>query len=415
MFGKYLTSWYLSDKLNKHENTSKIYVFLKKHFKRGDFSFDSLLIPKPVEENRSKKRINIILPSLRKSQVFGGINTALKFFSEIIKKGNFDGRIIVNEREKYDVNLTISTKKFGIDRNKIQFLNDDLHVKVSNKDYFIFTTWKSAFVFNKIIDWQEKKYSNNTYKSIYLIQDYEPGFVAWSTEFALAESTYKINSNRIIAVFNSKELFDYFKINNYSFSKEYYFRPKLNEILKHKLITQKNFPKRKKIIIVYGRPNEPRNAFELVKESIILWSKNYSDSSNWKVYSIGAPNSDIKLNNNIMKNKGKLSLEDYANIMLKAYAGISLMISPHPSYPPLEMSTFGVKTITNDFMNKHLSGFNSNLYSVPICMPEIIAKKLIQICESYNGKGIIGRNSDYLHGNDFEKVTSELVRDIIRI
>lgn len=41
--------------------------------------------------------------------------------------------------------------------------------------------------------------------------------------------------------------------------------------------------------------------------------------------------------------------------MLDTYAGISLMSSPHPSYPPLEMSVFGIKVITNNYSNKDLS------------------------------------------------------------
>ncbi len=40
------------------------------------------------------------------------------------------------------------------------------------------------------------------------------------------------------------------------------------------------------------------------------------------------------------------------------------MCSPHPSYPPLEMATFGVKTITNSFECKDLSSFSPNIISV---------------------------------------------------
>jgi hypothetical protein len=63
--------------------------------------------------------------------------------------------------------------------------------------------------------------------------------------------------------------------------------------------------------------------------------------------------------------------------------GISLMVSPHPSYPPLEMSRFGVKTITNTYANKDLSSFNENIVSLDVCNGETIAAKLFELAASY--------------------------------
>ena len=70
-------------------------------------------------------------------------------------------------------------------------------------------------------------------------------------------------------------------------------------------------------------------------------------------------------------------------MMGSCYAGISLMVSPHPSYPPLEMSTFGIKTITNTYENKDLASFNSNIVSLSDMTPENIAKNLLLITNSF--------------------------------
>ena len=71
---------------------------------------------------------------------------------------------------------------------------------------------------------------------------------------------------------------------------------------------------------------------------------------------------------------GKLTLQEYAKTLEESYAGISLMASPHPSYPPLEMSVFGVKVITNTFANKDLKDFNSNIVSLNNIVPAILQK-----------------------------------------
>ena len=59
------------------------------------------------------------------------------------------------------------------------------------------------------------------------------------------------------------------------------------------------------------------------------------------------------------------------------------MCSPHPSYPPLEMSVFDVKTITNTYANKDLKDFNDNMVSLDNISPNNIATHLTEICKAY--------------------------------
>jgi hypothetical protein len=64
--------------------------------------------------------------------------------------------------------------------------------------------------------------------------------------------------------------------------------------------------------------------------------------------SVGELHRDIRLARGvILQSKGKLSLEEYAACLEDAAIGLSLMVSPHPSYPPLEMAEFSVRVITN--------------------------------------------------------------------
>lgn len=76
-----------------------------------------------------------------------------------------------------------------------------------------------------------------------------------------------------------------------------------------------------------------------------------------------------------VKSIGKVSLQEYARVMLESKIGISLMVSPHPSYPPLEMSSFGMKVITNKYDNKDLSGFNDNMISLDNCSAATVARR----------------------------------------
>ena len=74
------------------------------------------------------------------------------------------------------------------------------------------------------------------------------------------------------------------------------------------------------------------------------------------------------------------------------------MVSPHPSYPPLEMSTFGAKVVTNCYANKDLSGFNENMTCLADGSPRALSKALLAITSVYSGEGTIAVENDYAKG-----------------
>src|SRR4029079_11557858 len=85
----------------------------------------------------------------------------------------------------------------------------------------------------------------------------------------------------------------------------------------------------------------------------------------WEVISVGRPHPPVELGRGLrMRARGKLDIEAYASL-LTAYAfGLSLMVSPHPSYPPLDMAHLGMRVVTNSFGPKDLSSWHQNIVSV---------------------------------------------------
>lgn len=399
------------DFLKTNKMAKPIYRILKKHAGNSGIKIEDLKAVSPIEDDGVEVRYNLVLPTLRKTKVFGGILTAVKILEKLMAKTGANARIIVVLNESYSLNWTYPVSGFGYNdgqSNQLVFLGDDSTLKVKKNDVFIFTNWRTAYLMIPVLDWQIANYNLVGRKAVYLIQDYEPGFFPWSTEFMLAESTYKTNPENIIAIFNSKELYEYFLKKGYSFYAQKYFEPSLNDELKKKLLNN-NESEREKQILIYGRPSEYRNAFEIIKGALLIWSKQYPNAGEWKIISLGEDYEDVILDNNTIHVQGKLSLSGYADVLLSSYVGISLMVSPHPSYPPLEMSTFGVKTITNSFENKDLSYFNPNIISLNNCTPYAIAEKLSEICDQYEGaEAVCYTNNDYVKGGHFDAVINEL-------
>jgi len=84
---------------------------------------------------------------------------------------------------------------------------------------------------------------------------------------------------------------------------------------------------------------------------------------------------------------GKAPLHEYATLLSESMIGISLMVSPHPSYPPLEMAYAGMKTITNSYEGKDLSQRSDTIVSLDILSVEAIAETLERLCDEIETNG----------------------------
>lgn len=341
----------------------------------------------------NKKRINILLPSLNPEHVFGGIATAFKFFEQLADKLGFDRRIILVDAEPND-----AVKELYGDRYSFVSWDEDSDAAsqilpysaregrsfpVGKQDYFMLTGWWTSHCIQEAYEEYERTEGIRPNVFLNFIQDYEPGFYAWSTHYLLADATYK-NEYPQIAVFNTRLLQDYFHRNGYSFYKEFAFDPVLNKGLKDNLDKQGEFFRKKKQILIYGRPGTDRNAFKLIVAALKKWVNLQNDIEDWEILSAGEQHGKVCLGRGkYLVSVGKLTIDEYANVLAESYAGISLMASPHPSYPPLEMSVFGVKVITNTFANKDMSSFNHNMVSVSNISPNNIAYTLQKICDDY--------------------------------
>ncbi|MGH7745946.1 MAG: hypothetical protein ACREQ5_14385, partial [Candidatus Dormibacteria bacterium] len=239
-----------------------------------------------------------------------------------------------------------------------------------SSDILVATAWWTAHLAFEAIDAQKILFRKEN-KLVYLIQDFEPNFYGWSTKWALAENTLK-RGNETIAIINSSELCN-FLLKDYVFDRVYYLPYKRNE----KINFIKNVD-RQKIILFYGRPSVTRNLFELAVDGISLWQqRNPTLAREWQIISVGEIYSkDAVSHVSNFKISGKLSLEDYSWHLSAASVGLSLMLSPHPSYPPLEMAEAGIITITNSYFAKDLGRLSDNIIALDTVTVDSIAEAI---------------------------------------
>ncbi len=340
----------------------------------------------------TKPRLNLMVPTINAKETFGGIATALKVyhaFQEHLKE-SFDYRIIVdialiNEETKAAFhNYTFMTRVLddSICMQLVQTL-DTKELQLRERDFFIATAWWTATTAFYLLD-DQHRFFNVKHKLIYLIQDYESNFNAWSPQWVYAENSYK-EGERTVAIINSEEL-ALFMSRKYTFDMAYFLPYTINTQIKEKLIDD---AARKKQILFYGRPTVARNAFSIIVEALALWQqRNPITCKLWQIYSLGEMYEEdyVQYIENITV-VGKASLEEYAALLSESMIGISLMISPHPSYPPLEMAYAGVQTITNNYEGKDLTRRSANITALDVVSVEQVANAIEHLVDSIEAEG----------------------------
>lgn len=349
---------------------------------------------RPAATMPARTRLNLLLPSINARHYFGGIHTAVQIYRAMAE--HFPARRIVLMDSAPDAEALVRFADHthvacSVDSpapSQIVDFSDRYgrSLPVGPGDVWLATAWWTAYAGQRMADWQREQFGAAG-DFAYLIQDFEPGFYPWSSQHALALGTYR--PERDIAVFNTGLLADFFAASGMEYQRRFVFEPSLNGGLRDRLVLARasDCPRARRIV-VYARPSTPRNAFEMLCEGLRSWGWRDPRCKEWEVVAAGELASDLDLGPFRMRALGKLAIGDYAELLASSAIGVSLMISPHPSYPPLEMAAFGMGVVTNAFANKDLSARMTNVRSCAGFSPEAIADALTAEVDAWEARGM---------------------------
>ena len=343
-------------------------------------------------------RLNLVVPTLASARVFGGIRTAMDLFDVVaasapehrVIAGGGDNPVSANARADHVANAG----KAAAPRQAVDLGPNGAKLEIRPNDVFIATFWTTAELVMRIRRWQGETFGHVPARFGYVVQDFEPGFYPYSVNSELSRVTYT-DPESTVAVFNTSILQAWFHSQGIRFGIEHVFEPRgLPQLL---AAASRPPATRRKTILVYGRPKTPRNAFASIVEGLRLWRiANPERAAQWTVTSIGEAHDDIDLGGGmVLKSAGKLSLEEYATRLREAAVGISLMVSAHPSYPPLEMAHLGMLVVTNRFGSKDLSTWHPNITSTEDLRGETVAAAITAATDQFEADpGLGDRRTD---------------------
>lgn len=330
---------------------------------------------------RENIRLNLVTDSIMAHSLFGGVATAIILATLICKKNNWDLRLITrttecNLKDYFDfLELQGIEKPDNVEGYSDKEVNNMavLKLEVSKNDIFYATSWWSA---SAILS------SNITNRIFYIIQEEETFFYPYGDDHKWCHEI--MMSDKIDFIVNSKLLYDYFCNNGYENIKKngIYFEPAFSK--KIYFADEDSFVQKKKYkLFFYGRPNNPRNLFyhglELLDEAIM---RGIIDTDLWDIYMAGGDFPEFKFSNGASPIiSGVMSWLDYAKFARTVDLSFSLMYTPHPSYPPFDMSTSGAVVLTNTFANKKDLEYSDNFLTVDLSTESMMVgfKKAIEI------------------------------------
>ncbi len=366
---------------------------------------DIVLHPYAMQaEGEGALRLTLVLPSLAADRRFGGVATAIEVLLECARRANAEVRFALDDFDRSVDRGFVEqcARRAGVDPSLVAIWPRSAHVQpihVRRNDIFFAYNWWAALNLVPLIARQHETFAGERRPLVYLIQEYEPGFSAFSSTHLFARAAFDLKS-RVWGIFNSSQLHAYFHAQGHAFEREYVFEPRLSAAMRPFLDAEPAAKERR--ILAYGRPSVPRNCFPAIVAGLREWTERHPQFAKWSVVSAGVQHKAVPIGGGReMRSLGKLSIEDYAERLRSAAVGISLMASPHPSYPPLEMAHFGIKTLTNRYFCKDLAASHDNIVTLPDIAPHTIADALAAACKQFEAapqSGWAGRSHmpDYL-------------------
>lgn len=349
-----------------------------------------------LPDNGERSRVTMILPSVRREHITGGPATLVNFMSEIKSR-----------LPQFDLRFLPVMVPFGADDDQLPKSLADFEMftgaeveagadarwtivsdaalkssalPVRKNEIFVATMWPTFFV-AKALQSAQLEYFGAKHPMPYIIQDYEPlALFPWSDFYLLARQTYE-DGDSTIALVATASLSEYMDQAGHAFAARYTFDPGLNATSIH----SGDLRPKTETFVVYGRPDTPRNCFNLIFEALLKVTAEHPEiAKRFQFISVGEKHPSFKLHNGAkLVSRGFMNPEAYKELTLRAAAGIFFVVSPHTGYVALELARCGALVVSNSFETKHISKLHPNIREPNVMSVEGVANAIVAAIEDF--------------------------------
>jgi hypothetical protein len=224
---------------------------------------------------------------------------------------------------------------------------------VGADDLWLATHWTTAQGIRPVLPQMRRDWF------LYLVQDFEPGFYAWSSNYALALETYAMPHR---AAINEAFLAEHLRQQApgryadplFLDAQCKVFEPAVDRRLFHppEAAPSSTATPRPRRLLFYARPTNARNMLGLGLQALRAAVDGDAFPGRWEFASIGGRGSLPALalgRGHTLRPAPWASYVGYADSLRQADILLCPMLSPHTSYPVLEMAACGGMVVTNSY------------------------------------------------------------------
>jgi hypothetical protein len=325
--------------------------------------------PLPIyHEPTIDRQLVMITDSIGPSSLFGGVATAMLFSAILAETLGLKLCIATRTeppvRENFFKILSANDVRLTHEP-KFHFANSSANerIPVGQNDVFVTTSWWTTYSTLR---------SAKAEQIIYLLQEDERMFYPLGDDYLRCAET--LSNAHIQLVVNTKLLYDHLKDTGVKMknNRALWFEPAFPRSI---YFHENRSPGQKLQFLFYARPKNHRNLFVRGLEAIeAAIDKEILDPKLWDIVFIGKDLKPVSFANGIEPRLlQNLSWLDYAQIVRRTDLGLSLMYTPHPSYPPLDIASSGGVVVTNKFGNKlSLANYSKNIFCVDLHLDELV-------------------------------------------
>ncbi len=294
------------------------------------------------------RRVVMVTDSVSRGSLFGGVATAILLAALVARRTGLGLRIICrHERpDEKSVQAILALNRVELDgKVDFQFLNvaDNLSETDIGDDDILITTswWTTASVVAGL----------GTRNVFYLLQEDERMFYPHDDDHLRCSSLLAATPVKLVV--NTELLYRHLEGSGLGplGDRAVWFEPAFHHATKD-LPAQRGNGKRS--FFFYARPHHPRNLFYLGLEVIqACVQRGVLDPEEWEFNFVGSDIPNLVITEDVAVQRHQaLSWGEYVELVRGVDLGLSLMYTPHPSYPPLDLAAAGAVVVTNSYGNK---------------------------------------------------------------
>ncbi|MCA2966123.1 MAG: hypothetical protein IOD03_20410 [Methylocystis sp.] len=344
----------------------------------------------------SRPRLNVLLPGMAMRSMSGGPNTAINLVYRLTQYGiplRFVSTDIAADQDTSALRQHFSalTGMPPADCGEVEIVcgsNRGVALPVGTNDVFFASAWWNVQMIKYALPLMRQK------RFFYIVQDYEPGLYAWSTEYALALETYGLDFDavicgRLLAEYLTTHGVGRFADRGFLDQHTVTFEPAIDRGVFH---PEERVETGRRRLLFYARPTSARrNMFELGLYALrTAVESGVFDGEAWEFLFMGEALPAVDLGRGMsIRSAPWADYPGYGAMLRGSDVALSLMLSPHTSYPPLEMAACGRLVVTNSFANKTadaLRGYSPNIVPVPATLDGVVGGLAVAVRRTRAGE-----------------------------